>query len=106
MRGTMADDNIENKKNHSGESMKPEEQSTRHKLKAYLVRRHGKDRRRGEDRRRGKDRRTGKGIFTKKEKRDGKERRSGEDRRSGQERRGTRKLRIPFLLSLPVYPLY
>jgi len=96
----MADDNIENKKNHSGESTRPEEQSTRHELKAYLVRRHGKDRRKGGDRRRGKDRRTGKGLFTKKEKRDGKERRTGKDRRSGQERRGTRKLRIPIFIKL------
>ncbi|TET93220.1 MAG: HAMP domain-containing protein [Desulfobacteraceae bacterium] len=96
----MADDNIENKKNHSGESTRPEEQSSRHELKAYLVRRHGKDRRSGEDRRRGKVRRTGKGIFTKKEKRDGKERRSGKDRRSGQERRSTRKLRIPIFIKL------
>ena len=79
----MADDNIENKKNHSGESTRPEERSTRHELKAYLVRRHGKDRRRGEDRRRGRDRRTGKGFFTKKEKRDGKERRRGKNRDLG-----------------------
>lgn len=96
----MADDNIGNKKNHSGESTRPEERSTRHDLKAYLVRKHGKDRRRGGDRRRGKDRRTGKGFFTKKEKRDGKERRTGKDRRSGQERRSTGKLRIPIFIKL------
>jgi len=96
----IGDDNIQNKKNHSGESSKPEEQSTRRELKAYLVRRHGKDRRSGHDRRRGKDRRTGKGIFTKKEKRAGKERRSGQDRRSGQERRSPKKLRIPIFIKL------
>ena len=96
----MADDNIGNKKNHSGESTRPEERSTRHDLKAYLVRKHGKDRRRGEDRRRGKDRRSGKDLFTKKEKRDGKERRTGKDRRSGQERRSTGKLRIPIFIKL------
>jgi adenylate cyclase len=96
----MAEDNIQNKKNHSDESSKPEEQSTRRELKAYLVRRHGKDRRSGKDRRKGKDRRTSKGIFTKKEKRAGKERRSGQDRRSGQERRSKRKLRIPIFIKL------
>ena len=96
----MADDNIQHKKNHSGESSKLEAQSTRRELKAYLVRRHGKDRRSGKDRRRGKDRRTGKGIFTKKEQRAGKERRRGQDRRSGQERRSARKLRIPIFIKL------
>ena len=69
-------------------------------FKAYLVRRHGKNRRSGLDRRSGTDRRALKGVFTGEDRRRGTERRSGTDRRSGHERRIKTKLRIPIFVKL------
>ena len=92
--------NTEDKTHQPEKPTSPREQSSQGDLKAYLVRRHGKDRRSGKDRRRGGDRRSAKGLFTGKDRRMGKDRRSGKDRRRGQDRRIARKLRIPIFIKL------
>ena len=92
--------NTEDKTHQPEKPTSPREQSSQGDLKAYLVRRHGKDRRSGKDRRRGGDRRSAKGFFTGKDRRMGKDRRSGKDRRRGQDRRIARKLRIPIFIKL------
>lgn len=96
----MTSDSTEDKTHQPEEPTGPVEQSQRSSLKAYLVRRHGKDRRNGQDRRRGKDRRKRRALFTGHNQRSGKDRRSGQDRRNGQDRRSILKLRIPIFIKL------
>lgn len=96
----MTSDSTEDKTHQPEEPTSPVEQSQRSSLKAYLVRRHGKDRRNGQERRRGKDRRKRRALFTGHNQRSGKDRRSGQDRRNGQDRRSILKLRIPIFIKL------
>jgi adenylate cyclase len=96
----MTADNTEDRAHHPGGSPGPEDHSRSSDFKAYLVRRHGKDRRSGTDRRSGKDRRALKAAFTGDDRRTGTDRRSGADRRSGHERRIKAKARIPIFVKL------
>jgi len=96
----MTADNSEDRLHHSARSAGPVNRSRSSDFKAYLVRRHGKNRRSGLDRRSGTDRRALKGVFTGEDRRRGTERRSGTDRRSGHERRIKTKLRIPIFVKL------
>lgn len=96
----MTADNSEDRSHHSARNAGPVNRSRSSDFKAYLVRRHGKNRRSGLDRRSGTDRRALKGVFTGEDRRRGTERRSGTDRRSGHERRIKTKLRIPIFVKL------